>query len=438
MRKRIKFGATILLVTCYLGSPLRAVELYLWNAADIEHAAERIRSESRTRSTRETESGIREDAALQQAYQMLITQANGAMTKGPFSVVDKTSIPPSGDVHDFCTLSPYFWPISFLPGGKPYYFRDGKVNPEAKSAAYDRERYFEFMRTVQTLALAYTFSGEEHYAERAATLLRVWFLDEATSMNPHFKHAQAIPGLMQGCSLGVIRGSELVMILDATRLVAESEHWTEQDEAGLKAWYSRYLDWVEHSDFGKKDGKRKNNHGTWHDVHMTAVALYVGREDLARKIAQAVPELRLERQINAAGEQKYELRRSRSWEYSLYNLRGLYAMADLAERVGVDLWNYQSTDEGVNPLQAATSFLAPYAAGDKEWPHHQLKKSDAWAKELGACVFREAVRRYGAADFGQTLAYLDDLDATHRLRLLHDQAKQQDGERPTLASLATR
>lgn len=390
---------------------LQACELYLWDGQAICGAADGIADATLS-------------DPLHPAYRQLMHQAEAAMRQGPFSVTDKTRIPPSGDLHDFCTLSPYFWPIRWIPGGKPYYFRDGKVNPEAKSEAYDRERYFAFMRAVQTLALAYRFSGSEKYAERGALLLRTWFLNEATAMNPNFDCAQAIPGWMDGCSLGVIRGSELVMILDASRLIEPSAHWSEQDEAGLKRWYSRYLDWALNSEFGKKDGKRKNNHGTWRDVHVMAIALYVGRDQVAREVALAVPERRLQIQINPEGEQKYELRRSRSWEYSLYNLRGLYALAKLSKRVGVDLWNYQYA--GFNPIQAATAFLLPYAAGEKQWPHYQLKKSNAWAKELGAVVFQQAAERYPAQNFETGLAYLDDLDAKHRLRLLHDYARQPD------------
>ncbi|MEM6600751.1 MAG: alginate lyase family protein [Verrucomicrobiota bacterium] len=387
---------------------LPACDLYLWDGKMICAAADAVAKSP-------------PGTGLNPAYGKLIDEAEAAMLRGPFAVTDKTRLPPSGNLHDFCTLSPYFWPISWLPGGKPYYFRDGKVNPEAKSDAYDRERYFDLIQTMQTLALAYRFSGQEKYAKQGALLLRRWFLEEATAMNPNFEYAQAIPGWLAGSSLGVIRGSELVMILDASRLIEKSGHWTEQDEAGLKIWFSRYLDWVVNSDFGKKDGKRKNNHGTWHDVHITAIALYVGRKALARDVALSIPDNRLKRQINRLGEQKYELRRSRSWEYSLYNLRGLYAMATLAERLGIDLWNYQQ--DGVKPLEAASTFLAPYAAGKRQWPHHQLKKSDVWAKELGAVVFQQASQRYPSHGFTQALVCLDDLDATHRLRLLHARSK---------------
>lgn len=396
--------AVCLVCVTILGAalPAGATTLFFWDGDALDAAAENIR---------EGKPGY--DAALDK----LIRDADAALDKGPFSVTHKTRLPPSGDPHDFCTLSPYFWPIPFIPGGKPYYFRDGKVNPEAKSEAYDRERYFNFMRALQALAFGYHFTGEEKYAAHAAHLLRIWFLEPETAMNPHFQYAQAIPGWVDGASLGVIRGSELVQILDTSRIVASTPFWSEEDEAGLVAWYSRYLDWVTTSKFGIKDGKRPNNHGTYRDQHVAAFALYTGRTSIARDILSTVPERRFTEQIDPDGTQPRELRRSRSWEYSLYNLRGLYSLAEMASRIGIDLWHHEM--DGFIPLKAATDYLAPYASLDKEWPYYQLKKEDDWANELGTHLFTMAVKIYGE-EYRPTLAFPDHLEPQDRLRLLYN------------------
>ena len=40
----------------------------------------------------------------------LLRDAERALAVGPFSVMQKTRVPPSGDKHDFLTLAPYWWP----------------------------------------------------------------------------------------------------------------------------------------------------------------------------------------------------------------------------------------------------------------------------------------------------------------------------------------
>ena len=80
--------------------------------------------------------------------------------------------------------------------GLPYTRHDGYVNPEISK--YDIFPLTDMWNTTNVLSLAYYFSGIERYAARCALLLRVWFLDAATKMNPNGVYAQAIPGVTRG------------------------------------------------------------------------------------------------------------------------------------------------------------------------------------------------------------------------------------------------
>src|SRR5690606_15868424 len=115
---------------------------------------------------------------------------------GPFSVVVDERLAPSGDPHDYTSLGPYWWPNPNTPDGLPYIRRDGDRNPE--SLGGDWAALQDMSNTVCLLTVAWGLSQREDYAQHAAHLLRTFFLDAATRMNPHLNFAQRIPGVCDG------------------------------------------------------------------------------------------------------------------------------------------------------------------------------------------------------------------------------------------------
>jgi hypothetical protein len=331
------------------------------------------------------------DENLRPALSKLLKEADAALKSGPFSVMDKKLVPPSEDKHDYMSLGPYWWPNPQKPDGKPYIRRDGEVNPESRTSDTDRPTLEKMKEAVETLALAYYFSGNEKYAAHAAKLLRVWFLDEATKMNPHLEYGQAIPGVSSGRGIGIIDTRNLPEMLDYVALLDTSPSWNQTDQAALKQWFSAYLDWLLTSKNGKDEADEHNNHGTWYDVQVAGIALFVGKPEIAKEAVERA-KTRLVKHIEPSGKQPHELARTRGFSYSTMNLAGFFHLADFGKVVGVDLWNFKSEDG--RSLRVALDYLAPYADAQNKWPHPQIGGAEYQLTLLpllkrGALVFKE-------------------------------------------------
>ena len=298
----------------------------------------------------------------------LLREAERALAAGPFSVMDKQRVPPSGDKHDFLTLAPYWWPDPAKPNGLPYIRRDGEVNPESKRDT-DDVPFGQMTDAVTTLAAAFRDTQDERFAARAALLLQVWFLDPSTRMNPNLNYGQGVPGRNTGRGAGIIATRKLVGVVDAAQRLEMSPSWTERDRQGLRAWCAAYAAWLQTSRNGREEAAALNNHGTWYEAQLTALLLYTGRRDEAKARFEQAGK-RLSSQIEPDGRQPRELERTRSWNYSIMNLDGWFTVARLAEETGIDLWNFRTPDG--RSLRAALDYLVPFAGGGAKWPHTQI------------------------------------------------------------------
>ncbi|MDT7603357.1 MAG: hypothetical protein QOF61_1354 [Acidobacteriota bacterium] len=352
------------------------------------------------------------DKTYTAALRRLEADAQKALDAGLFSVTSKEVTPPGGDKHDYMSQAPYFWRNPKTPDGLPYVRRDGERNPEINKIT-DHRNLDQMADSVESLALAYYFRGEEAYASRAAQLLRAWFLDPATRMNPNLQYAQYVPGVNTGRGIGLIETRGLTRVADSVGLLSGSKAWTESDQRGIVDWYSKFLQWMLESKNGKEENAAENNHGTWFDVQAASFALFTGKTDLAKSILETAKQKRIARQVEPDGREPLELTRTKSWDYSIFNLDALVTLAELGEHVGVDLWHYQTADG--RSIRRALEYLYPFAAGEKKWDYQQLGGVEP---QTLFPLMRRAALAYDDGKFRALMSNVPASDSADRNRLL--------------------
>lgn len=308
-------------------------------------------------------------------------KADRVCALGPWSVTDKTFPPPSGDDHDYFSLSRYYHPNPDTVDGLPYIARDGLPNPELDK--YDLGRLARLVHTLQLLSIAYGFSKEARYAERAALLLRVWFLDAETRMNPHMNYAQYIPGdeRVQGppgypprrvesangravyvSYGGAIEGACLPLLLGAVAVFQNAPEFSESLWSGLRAWFGDFREWLETSPLGLDEKNTRNNHALWYRVQVCAYALFTGNPERVRQVVNEELPALLDAQMAEDGSLPEECWRAIPFTYICFAMFALMNLAKLGERADVPgLWS--RVTPGGRSIRLGAIWLARHMVG---------------------------------------------------------------------------
>jgi len=329
------------------------------------------------------------DPLLSKTFKRLLAEADDALHRGPFSVTDKTTLPPSGDIHDYWHPAPYWWPNLARKNGLPYIRRGGERAPgtrmyEPQSEQFDSTRLKRVFDDSITLALAWKFTGEEKYAGHGMKILRTFFVDPATRMNPHLNYAQVRLGHANniGNSYGIIEMKDLYYYLDAVRILAGASP-DNNILSDFRHWLNDYLQWLLDSPQGKKECRSYNNHGTYYDLQVASIAAFLDNQPLLYETLIRA-QTRMPLQFSSDGSQPEELDRPSSTHYCCFNFQGWINLAEIAGRWGVDLWKYK--DKSGASLEKGARWLLNYMG--KPWPYQQIEQfdPDRFYPILVACI----------------------------------------------------
>ncbi len=339
------------------------------------------------------------DPEYAEAFDQLMLDAEKALRFKPVTVMSKTDLPPSGDKHDYMSIAPYWWPNPNTPNGVPYIRRDGEINPEVKNFP-DKVVLPGLSSSIYHLSLAYYFTGKEAYADHASKLIRVWFLDEATRMNPNLKYAQSVKGVTDGRAEGVIDTRHFMHIMDAIQLLKSSKAWTKKDQQGMEGWVKEFIQWLGNSTIGIEEMNAPNNHGVWYDAQLLAYAGFLKDTSLIKTIyARAMK--RLDQEMDAQGSFPLEMKRTTSLHYSVFILNAYNSLATRFQQLGLDLW--QTKTASGKSLKMGFDFILPYLLRTKQWTGPQINE---FKQAEAIPLLNKAVSQYGCSSCSEEMKRL--------------------------------
>jgi len=294
----------------------------------------------------------------------ILNAAQLALSLSPISITQFRAKLSEGGPNDFYSNGDYWWPDLTKPDGLPYIQRDGQTNPE--NFNQHRLAVRQLRDAVAALGAAYKLTAEDCYAAKAAELLRVFFLDPATRMNPHLNYAQAIPGVSSGRGIGIIDTLHLIEIPPVIEALQRSPAFPKETHAALKQWFADYTGWMLTSKNGRDEASTKNNHAVAFWLQVAVFARFTGDEVRLAECRRQFKEVFVPKQMATDGSFPAELKRTKPYAYSIFQLDNMATLCQVLSTPQDDLWSFTLPDG--RGIKQAIAHLYPFLADKSQWP----------------------------------------------------------------------
>jgi len=292
----------------------------------------------------------------------IITRADKVLYEKPITITNFRCDRSAGGIHDFYSEGDYWWPDPENPDG-PYIQRDGMSNPG--NFAEHRKAMIRLSQITGLMASAYKITGDEKYVKQAFIHLKAWFADTATRMNPSLLYAQAIKGRFTGRGTGIIDTVHLIEVAQAILVMEKAKCIDKQLLEAIKSWFSEYLEWLMTHQYSIDEMNAKNNHATCWVMQVGSFARLTGDEKILDYCRQRYRDILLPDQMASVGSFPQELRRTKPYGYSLFNLDAMTMVCLILSDKNNDLFNYQTPDG--KSLRKGIEFLYPFVADKNKW-----------------------------------------------------------------------
>jgi hypothetical protein len=294
----------------------------------------------------------------------IIKKANEMLSEKPVTVTASSCKRSAGGLNDFYSEGDYWWPDPAKPGG-PYIQKDGQTNPENFSD--HRYAMIRFSDMTATLTSAWLLTGDQKYAEKALSHLNAWFVDPLTRMNPNMLYAQAIWGRFTGRGIGLIDAYHLVEVAQSAKILIDNKEIPTDQAAKIKEWFGSFVTWMTTHSYGIDEMNAKNNHGTCWVVTASSMATVAGNEEVRKMCTDRFKTVLLPTQMADDGSFPLELKRTKPFGYSLFNIDAMCNLAQILSTPKDNLFDFK-TEKGQS-LKKGMEFIYPFIVDKSKWPY---------------------------------------------------------------------
>ncbi len=231
---------------------------------------------------------------------------------------------------------------------------NGTYDGNSSENRHDYRAAGDMSHAVRDLGIAYAFSGNEAYAEKAIALIYHWCLNPTSAMKPQFNGNQSwieltitLPAMFYGADM-----------------IWNYSGWDTDQKA-------EFIKWVK--DFAAKAivsqaGVPTNNFGDWRLVFLASASVIVEDPSIMSYVVDHYKKL-VPGQITSKGEFGWERNRTEPKNGLFYSTFAMIAIAQVCEIVrhhGTDLYHWKESN-GTGSIEKAFDYMASFVENPSSW-----------------------------------------------------------------------
>lgn len=289
---------------------------------------------------------------------------------------------PIGDTHDFYSEADYWWPDK--KKNQKYIRRDGLSNP----SIFDdhRKLLMSFSEGVGALVITFLLTREKMYVEKAQELLKKWFVEDVTMLNPSVSFGQAIKGVCLGRSEGVLDFAHLIDAIRSAQILRDEGVLDIRIDEGVFKWCKKYLHWLNSHPYGIEEKIHPNNHAICWALQASVIASYINDTDTLRWTSWAFKNTFIKYMMKSDGSFSHELTRTKPYAYSLFVFDIFISLAQV-----LSLNDDREWDKPLNngkKTKNSMDFIVHYIKQKNLWPFRcDSEHNDLWPSRLPSLIF---------------------------------------------------